>query len=630
MAKRFTEKSAEEGFFTPAAEKAVNASSPLFRFNRAWLGGIVLVLAVVLTYTPVWRAGFIWDDDAFVTANPCIVGPLGLKEIWSTSAADICPLALTTVWFEHALWGLTPLPYHLTNVLLHAVCAVLLWRVLRSLRIPGAWLGAALWALHPVQVESVAWITEIKNIQSGLFFLLSILFFARWLETAGHESPIGGNWNYALTLLFAALAMASKTSAMVLSPALCLCAWWMRGRWQWRVMAGTIPVFLMSLAAGALSFWTQVQLTPNTDPQWARTCPQRLATAGDAVWFYLGKLLWPDPLIIIYPRWEIDAGRWTSYLPLFAVLIVFLILWFQRKSWLRPWFFAFAYFVAALFPVLGLIDMGFSPFSLVADHFQYLAAMGPLALAGAGLAKFLDWPISGRRWLPSAFGAGMLLILGISSWERAWVYKNQDALWTDALAKNPACWMGNISLGNALLQKGQVDAAIAQYQKALKIDSHDDVVYYDLGFALMQKGQVAEAMPQFEKALEINPANADARDDFGATLFSTGQTDKAMTQFQKAVEINPNLAQAYYNMGVALIQKGQLDPAIAEFQKALKTNPSFAAAHNNLGVAFLRQGRADEAITQFQETLRFNPGDQDAQYNLSQAQAMARQKAGHP
>ena len=263
-------------------------------FRRDWLWGLILILSVILTYTPVWHAGFIWDDDAVLTANPCIVGPLGLKEIWTTSAADICPLVLTTFWVEHALWGLAPLPYHLVNVLMHGACAVLLWRVLRSLRVQGAWLGAALWALHPVEVESVAWITEMKNTESGLFFLLSILFFVRWLRAKELDGRTGGGWNYALTLLFAALAMASKSSTVILPVVLCLCAWWMEGRWHWRNVARVVPIFLMSIAASALSIWTQgLQLATVTDPQWVRTWPQRLATAGDAVWFYLGKLLWP-------------------------------------------------------------------------------------------------------------------------------------------------------------------------------------------------------------------------------------------------------------------------------------------------------------------------------------------------
>jgi protein O-mannosyl-transferase len=360
-----------------------------------------LFLLVILAYTPVWRAGFIWDDDTMLTANPCIVGPLGLKEIWTTNAADICPLTITTFWLEHGLWGLAPLPYHLVNVLLHGACAVLLWRVLRSLGVQGAWLGAALWALHPVQVESVAWITEMKNTESGLFFLLSILFFVKWLRIKEIKNGRTGNeWNYALCFLFAALAMASKSSTVVLPVVLCLCAWWIQGRWQWRNAVRVIPGFLMSIAASALSVWTQrLQLAAATDSQWARTWPQRFAAAGDAFWFYLGKLLWPHPLIAIYPRWQTDGGQWTSYLPLVTAILLISGLWLLgAKSNVAEWragFFAFAYFAVALLPVLGLIDNYVFSYSLVFDHFQYLASMGPLALAGTGLAR--TWNLS--LWL---------------------------------------------------------------------------------------------------------------------------------------------------------------------------------------------------------------------------------------
>ena len=184
---------------------------------------------------PVWWAGYIWDDDVVVVTNPVIVGPLGLKEIWTTGAADICPLTLTTFWLEHKLWGLDPLPYHLVNVFMHGACALVLWRVLRALLIPGAWLGAALWALHPLQVESVAWITEMKNTQSGLFFLLAIFYFVKTLRDSAK-----GNGPYALTLLFSALAMASKSSTVILPIVLCLCAWWVEGRWHWRHIAKVV------------------------------------------------------------------------------------------------------------------------------------------------------------------------------------------------------------------------------------------------------------------------------------------------------------------------------------------------------------------------------------------------------
>ena len=426
---------------TKATTTSVGVQVPPSWFRRDWLWGLILILFVILAYTPVWYARFVWDDYGYLTANPCIVGPLGLKEIWTTSAADICPLVFTTFLVEHALWGLNPLQYHLVNVLMHGACAVLLWRVLGSLRVQGAWLGAALWALHPVGVESVAWISEMKNTESGLFFLLSILLFVRWLRTRDLDVRPRSGLNYALTLLFAGLAMASKSSTVILPVVLCLCAWWMEGRRYWRNVVRVVPIFLMSMAASALSIWTQgLQLATVTDPQWVRTWPQRLATAGDAVWFYLGKLLWPHPLISIYPRWQIDAGRWVSYVPLLALIVILSILWLKREPWSRACFFAFAYFLVALLPVLGLINNPIFRLSLVFDHFQYLASIGPLALAGMGLVRLSAFIISKKpwlQWLPLALCAELLLNLGMMSWQRTWVYESQDAFWTDELAKNP-------------------------------------------------------------------------------------------------------------------------------------------------------------------------------------------------
>jgi len=441
-----------------AATGAVAQKMP-FWFGRDWLRGLLLLFAVILVYLPIWHAGFIWDDEAVVTGNPVITGPLGLKEIWTTPAADICPLTLTTFWIEHALWGLKPLPYHVVNVFMHGACAVALWRVLRALQIPGAWLGATLWALHPVQVESVAWISEMKNTQSCLFFLLSILFFVRWLQERGRDGRTGAGWSSALTLLFAALAMASKSSTVILPVVLCLCAWWVEGRWHWRNLARVAPIFLMSFAASAVSIWT-VKANGGDYSPWARSWPERLIMAGDAVWFYLGKLLWPHPLITIYSFPEADAGRWISYLPLIAVIIVLFILWLERKSWSRPWFFASAYFLLALLPILGLVYNPIFHYSLVFDHLQYLAGMGPLALAGAGITLLADFVIPKKSILRLSLCAALPLILGLLSWQRTWAYESEEALWTDTLAKNPNCWLAYSNLGEVLLQKGRIDEAI--------------------------------------------------------------------------------------------------------------------------------------------------------------------------
>jgi len=587
--------------------------------RRDWLWGLILILAVVLVYSPVRHAGFIWDDDGRVTANPCIVGPLGLKEVWTTSHADLCPLVYTTFWVEHALWGLDPLPYHLVNVLLHGACAILLWRVLRSLLVPGAWLGAALWALHPVQVETVAWVTEMKNTQSTFFYLLTILFYVKGLKAGAIGDRRGDNWNYGLTLLWAILAMASKSSTVVLPIVLGLCAWWVEGRWQWRNLARLWPFALMTIFPSALTLWTQRLLATPADQLFARSLPERLVTAGDAVWFYLGKLLWPHPLIFIYPRWQVDAGWWFSWLPLLAVITLLLILWLKRETWLRPFFFTFAYFVAALLPVLGLVDGFFWRYSLVGDHFQYLACMGPLALAGAGLTWLAQTVMPNKREMQAGLGAGLLLILGLMSWQRAWAYNSDEVLWTDTLAKNSECWMGYDNLGNAVIQKGQVDRAILQYQRALKINPNDAMAYNNLASALLQKGQVDEAIEQCQNALKINPNDAAAYNNLGHALFKKGQVDEAIEQYQHALKISPSFAQACYNLGNALFQQGQVEEAIEQFRNALKTKPNYAEACNNLGNALLQKGQVDEAIQQFQNAIKINAYVAEAYNNLGSA-----------
>jgi len=602
------------------SKKSVDVAQCLpFWLSRDWFLGLGLVLAVGVVYWPVWWAGFVWDDSYHITANPCVVGPLGLKEIWTTSAWRPFPLVITVFWAEHALWGLAPLPFHIVNIFEHAACAVLLWRVLLGLRVPGAWLGAALWALHPLQVESVAWISEMKNTQSCLFYLLTIFFYVRWLRTKDAGPRGGSNGDYALTLVFAAMAMASKSSTVVLPVILCLCAWSMEGRWQWRHLVRLAPIFLMSAFSAALTLWPQTSEVAAVDPQWARSWPERLSTSGDAIWFYLGKLIWPHPLMAIYPRWQIDGGQWISYLPLFAAVIVLFVLWLKRESSLRPCFFAFSYYLVALFPFLTLIDQSFWHFSFVEDHLQYLAGMGPLALAGAGLARLADYLAPGNSGLRSGLCAGLLLVPGMLSWQRARVFENDEILWTDTLAKNPNCEIARTNLAAIFTDKGQLDEAVALLQKVLEINPNASEAHNNLGVALVKQGKLDEAIAQYQDALKIKPNYADAHMNLGEAFLQKRLVDKAISQYEKALAIDPYSAKIHSNFGNALLQKGLLDEAMAKYQEALEINPNYADAHNNLGSVFAQKGQMDEAVAQFQRVLEINPHDADAAENLGLA-----------
>jgi tetratricopeptide (TPR) repeat protein len=567
--------------------------------GREWLWGLLLMLAVFAVYQPAWYAGYVWDDDSVLTSNPAIVGPGNLKDIWTTSSADISPLTLSTFWLENQIWGVTPLPYHLVNVLLQAICAVLLWRVLLVLRIPGAWLGAALWALHPVQVESVAWISEMKNTESGIFYLLAILCFVKSLPSGGKSRRF-----YFASLVFSALAMASKSSTVILPVVLCLVAWWTEGRLQWRRVFRTAPMFGMALIAGLVTMWTQ-QVGGANDPQWTRSWPERLADAGDAVWFYLGKLAWPHPLIAIYPRWHIDTGDWLSYAPLLLVIVLFAALWALRRTWARPCFFAFAYFLIALLPALGLLSNYIFRYGVVFDHFQYLASMGPLALAGAGffwLGRVLNLS---ETWRSVAAGS-VLLVLAIMSWGQTWAYQSQMTLWLHTLDYNPTCPQAFNNLGIVMDSLRRDEDAAACFAKAIANDPKDAEAHYNLAILLNQHGQVDAAIEHLKEAVAINPNYAGAQNNLGVVLAQKGEGDEAIPHYLKALEINPNWADVHSNLGALYAQKGEFDKAIPEFQKALKSDPHSVKAHTNLGNALLHENLVDEAITEFQTALLYD------------------------
>jgi hypothetical protein len=273
-------------------------ANPPFAWNDPWIFAAFLVLATALAYQQVWHAGYIWDDDSHLTQNPCIIGPLGFKGIWTTAAATYYPLVLTSFWVQHALWGLNPLPYHLVNVAMHAACGILLWKVLLSLRVPGALIGAALWALHPVEVESVAWITELKNTQSCFFYLLAILFFLKWRGDAAKQEQHTGKWNYGAAIFCALLAILSKSSTVMLPVVLGLCWWWMDGRWRSRNVVALIPFLFVSILAALWTIWEQKFHSNAIGPSFMQTWPERLIVAGCDIWFYLanlrGPIHWPS------------------------------------------------------------------------------------------------------------------------------------------------------------------------------------------------------------------------------------------------------------------------------------------------------------------------------------------------
>jgi tetratricopeptide (TPR) repeat protein len=553
------------------------------------LGAVLLVAAIVVAYYPAVHAGFVWDDDAHLTANPHIVGPLGLAGIWTSSAAVYYPLVLTSFWLQYQLWGLDPLPYHLVNILTHAACAILLWRVLKTFGVRGAWLASAVWALHPVQVESVAWITELKNTQSCFFYLLAVQFFIQWLGVEQPTKNPGWKWTYLLALLCALLAILSKTSTVMLPVVLGLCWWWRDGRWRWKYALWLAPFFLSSGAAAIWTIWEQKYHSLAVGTEWMQTWPERSLVAGKIVWFYLGKLYWPHPLIFIYPRWNIDAGSPLSYLPLIGVVLALILLWRKREGWLKPVFLAFAYFVVVLFPVSGLFDLYFFRFSFVGDHFQYLAGIGPLVLTAAGISEVLDRFNVERRVVVPALSAILLIGLGIMTSRQSVVYTNALTLWRDTIAKNPNAWLAHANLGVELDLQSRFGEAVTEYQTALRINPNAEDAHNNLATDLAQEGHIDEAIHHLEEAVRIDPNHAQAHNNLGSALAQVGRTPEAFEHWRRALRIRPDFANAHYNLATALAQNGDLDAAIEHYRQALRLRPDDSDARDGLAQALQKR-----------------------------------------
>jgi Tfp pilus assembly protein PilF len=579
---------------------------------------LVLVLVTFAAYQPVWRAGFIWDDNDHLTANPAVAASNGLRMIWSSLAVSrYYPLTLTSFWIQRRLWGLNPLPYHLVNVALHATNGILIFFLLRRLRARAAWLAATLWALHPVNVESVAWITELKNTQSGLFFFLSVWCFLRSEAGAARR-----RW-YGLALLCGLAALLSKPSTVVLPLALLLCVWWERGSWRRADILRIAPFFILALGMSALTVVEQrgpIQLAGTAE--WNLGMAERFVMAGKAVWFYASKTVWPARLTFVYPRWKLDAGSVWSWLPLAGLVVGGALLWlWRRQFWARAGWFGCGFFVLSLLPVLGFFDVFYFRYSYVADHFQYLACIGLISLAvSTGTAICERAGQRGRDWGMLA-AAIVMLTLGLSTWGQARIYQDSETLWGDTLAKNPQCWMAHNNLGTVFLREGKVSGAIAHFDQALEIKPDDAEAHTNLGIALYQTGKREEAMEHFQQALRINPNKAEAHGNLGIALAQTGKIEEAIAHYERALRIKPDIVEVYSNLGNALARVGRLPEAIVQYEQALRIKPDIAEVHYNLGNALARVGRVPEAIVQYEQALRIRPDFTLAQNALARLQA---------
>jgi protein O-mannosyl-transferase len=580
--------------------------------GRTWGLCACVILATLLAYGPALRAGFVWDDDAHVT-KASLQSLHGLERIWGELGAtqQYYPVLYSAFWLEHRLWGDSPFGYHLANVLLHASAACLFGVALRRLGVGGAFFAALVFALHPVCVESVAWIAEQKNTLSTVFYLLSALVYFRWRDLRSRPCL------YFLALGLFLLAVLSKTVAATLPAALLVVVWWKRGRLSWKTdVLPMVPWLGLGAGAGLFSAWVERTYIGAEGSVFDLSMVQRCLVAARAVCFYLGELFWPVNIAFIYPRWVVDvsAGRWWLFLS--GVLAGLAVLWWWRGRNRGP-LAAALFFVGSLFPTLGFFNVYAFAFSYVADHWQYLASLGVIAGVAGGLAA-APWA---RGRAARAAGVVLLVVLGALTWRQCRMYHDLEAFYWTTLTRNPAAWMPQSNLASLLVQNGRLEEAIRHYEEAIRLAPSYPEIHFNLADALAKMKRLPEAIEQYEAALRLNPNYADAHANLGTALVAVGRPAEAIPHFEQALRIKPDIAQAHYGLGFALEATGRLPAAMVQYRDALRADPNDVEAHYHLANGLANAGRLPEAIEQYEAALRLRPDYAEVHANLGLALA---------
>ena len=641
--------------------------------NWPLLGLLALVAMVLASYLPamLW-GGFVWDDLTHVPGEPALRDFAGLKRFWfapyEVQEPHYRPLTYTTFWLEHKLWGFTPNGYHVVNVLLHAANSVLLWRILLALGAPGAWLVAAVFAVHPLHVESVAWVIERKDVLSSLFYLACV---STWLRfQAASETPTARSdrrrWRrYGLALTLLAAGMLAKNMVVTLPVALLILQWWRSGRVALVDVALVLPFFLVAAAFAALDLQLVGAKTPAS---FDFSFVERLLIAARAIWFYVGKLAWPADLVVIYSRWDVQVGDPIAWLPLVAGLAVAAALWLQRGRLGRGPLAGALFFVVTLSPTLGFVNHTYMLFAFVADRYQYLAGIGALAVAiGAGAVAAKRLPEAWRR-AAAAGGVAALMLLGALTWRQAAIYRDETTFFQHIVATNPDAVNAHLNLSKALFLENRFEEALAAARIAVaqRPDSHDALV--NLAAALVELERYDKAEPHLRRAVELAPEEeaTEPRENLVALLYRrgdklvrserhdealagwrealastsdpsiafslhikmgraewgrSGSADAAAPHYERALAIDGSDASVLGDLASLRIAQERFDDALALFERAIEQAPDTARLHAGRGYALYRAGRAAAAIKSLERALALDAGLDEAHSHL----ALARQ-----
>lgn len=586
-----------------------------------WLKGLLLVGVSLWVFSPAMTGGWVWDDTAEILRNaPIRSSWRAIGAMWTAPAgADYFPLKDTVQWVEWHLWGDAPVGYHLLSLSLHLMSAFLFWGILVRLRVPFAWTAAFFFAVHPMVVESVAWIAELKNTLSLPLLLVSALAFIAFDER--RERPSAW-WKgaYALSLLFFIGSLLAKSSGVMFPFVILIYVWFRHGRITQQAIRAVLPFAAVSGAAAIATIWFQEHRAIAGVMAPAGGLGERVAMAGHALVFYFVKAILPWPISPVYPGWKVGASVVADAWPWLAIVAAAALLWSRRASWGRGPILASGWFALNLVPILGFVRMSFARLSPVSDHFAYIALLGVLGGITGGVGS-LTKPLGqkGPRW---AMGIAAALILGVFAWESHGLsthYRDDRAFWTFASRQNPQAWAPRNNLGLIDLSSGRLPEAAAQFEAVIRSGEQQAEVYNNLGTTYTRLGRYDEAAAQFEAALRLQPGYPVAEANWGNVLAQTRQYDQAVLHYRRSLELKPDMADVHTHLGMAYMLSGHPSEAAAEFAEAIRLDPNATEPRYRLATLLANAGHLSEAITRFQEAVAIDPTRADAYAGLGLA-----------
>jgi len=598
--------------------------------TRRWLGAPILLIAGLWIYATTIHGACQWDDNLEIFRNPLLRDWTGLRQAWSAPpGADYLPLKTSVEWVMWHLWRGDVAGYHWAGIALHLLSAFLLWRIFDRLGIRFAWFGALLFVVHPLAVDSVAWMSELKNTLSLPPLLLAMWSFIAFEENrsaVAGPNRFGARTNYALSWLGFLAALLCKSSVVMFPAVLVLYVVWRNGRHTARDLKRVAPFFAVAFAFGLVTLRFQTERAIGDLAMPVEPVFTHFVAAGLALGFYFYTCVFPAALSPVYARWDLNPVTPAHVLPWVVIAVGFVGFWRWRATWGRHALFASGCFVANLVPVLGFFPMSYLRISRVADHFAYLALACACGAAAAAAGELFNWADSGHwppifrtrlRVVASGGIAALVVSLAWQSRTYAAVFRDPVALWTHAVGQSPESWFARNNLGSALLQEGDAATALGHLEAARRLKPDAAEILVNLGDALLRLHRAPEAIEADHEAVKLEPGFSSAHYNLANALVAAGRLPDSLGHYREAIRLEPDSAMMRYNFGTALAEAGRLDEGVIQLAEAVRLDPESPEMRINFANVLAAAGRLPDAAAQFEVSLRLRPDDADGHFGLA-------------